>query len=219
VRSPSRILQLDFDGTLVEGDVSTAILARFAGPEWPRRVDAASHHLLEDPDSPLLIETMTEGFAHLKGEPEAFLRYARESHPARPGLSQLIEAAAFYGFEVHVVSNGFAFYIEDYLRAAGVEGRVSIHTGETTPVGLVYRDAGGRPTLRRFKQGWAEHFQTTGAEVVYVGDGASDVAAALLASFVFARDSLLSRLTGAATDVRAFGDLHDVARALRELYG
>jgi 2-hydroxy-3-keto-5-methylthiopentenyl-1-phosphate phosphatase len=131
----------------------------------------------------------------------------------------MIDTAASCGFEVHVVSNGFAFYIEDYLRSAGVFGTLSVHTGEASAEGLVYRDPGGAPTTRRFKQGWAAHFQEMGAELVYVGDGTSDLAAASLASMVFARDSLLSALSGKSHNVKAFDDLHDVARSLRELYG
>ncbi len=211
-------LQLDFDGTLAEGDVSTGILSRFLGPEWEERVEAASRALKADPDSPALVETMTAGFAGLTGDPEEYLRYAREHHPARPGLPELIESAERLGLECHVVSNGFEFYIRDYLRAAGVDGRVEVHTGAVSANGgLVYLGPEGLPSRGRFKLTWAEHFLRRQDLLVYVGDGSSDVAPAQLASVVFARDSLLTRLPATYQGtVRPFETLHDVARELED---
>jgi hypothetical protein len=46
------ILQIDFDGTVVEGDASTGILEHFVGIEWPARINAASRTLLTEPTAP-----------------------------------------------------------------------------------------------------------------------------------------------------------------------
>ena len=139
------ILQLDFDGTLAEGDVSTGILARFASPAWLERVESASRELKANPDSPVLIETMTAGYAELKGNREDFLRFARTHHAARPGLAVVVGAASRAGFECHVVSNGFEFYIREYLREAGVEERLEVHCGSDSEDGLRYLGPQGLP--------------------------------------------------------------------------
>lgn len=215
------ILQLDFDGTLAQGDVSTGILARFAGPEWEERVSAASRELLSDPESTALVDTMVAGYAALTGSRANQLRHAREQHPPRPGLRRLIEEAERLGLESHVVSNGFEFYIRDYLRTAGVEARVWIHSGSEVEDGaLAYLNPEGAPTRSRFKVAWAEHFLRRHAFLVYVGDGSSDVAPAQLASIVFARDSLLSGMPAAFQGrLRAFETPEDVAKGLDEMLG
>jgi HAD superfamily phosphoserine phosphatase-like hydrolase len=211
-------MQLDFDGTLVEEDASTGILGRFAGAEWPDRVDAASRVLRTDPDSPALIDTMIAGYACLGTDFGAYLDYVHEHHPPRPGLRELIDTASRLGIEVHVISNGFEFYIRDHLRAIGVEDRVAVHTGSVADGALLYRGPEGTPVRTRFKERWTRHFLRDGATVIYVGDGTSDVAAASLCFAAFARDSLLTGLQGSYKGALfPFETLQDVARELDAL--
>jgi 2-hydroxy-3-keto-5-methylthiopentenyl-1-phosphate phosphatase len=54
-----------------------------------------------------------------------------------------------------------------------------------------------------------------GGDVVFVGDGVSDHCAALVADRVFARDGLAEYLAGEGVSYEPFGDLRDVAAALR----
>jgi 2-hydroxy-3-keto-5-methylthiopentenyl-1-phosphate phosphatase len=215
------VLQLDFDGTLVEGDVSTGILARFAGPQWRERVEAASLRLVACPDSPDLIDAMVAGFADLGGLPEDHLRFAREHHRLRPGLSALIQTAERLGLDCHIVSNGFEFYILDYVRAAGVAGRVAVHCGTISEGGrLVYAGPEGLSVRAGFKRLWAEHFMARHRLLVYAGDGTSDLDAARLVPVVFARDSLLTHMqSGFAGELRAFETLHDITEGLEQLLG
>jgi len=214
---PRTILQLDFDGTLVEGDASTGILEHFAGPGWDQRISAASSKLSSDPESSALIDTMTKGYAALGTDFEAYIAHVHARHRARPGLRELIDVATSLDMEAHVVSNGFEFYIRDHLRAAGVEGRVSLHTGAAVGKVLSYAGPYGRPVRSRFKERWTEHFSRDGARVIYVGDGTSDIAAASMCAVVFARDSLLTALQGRFQgELRPFENLHEVARSLRE---
>ena len=162
---------------------------------------------------------MAAGFAALSGARDDYLRYARESHPVRPGLPELIVTAERLGWQCHVVSNGFEFYIRDYLRAAGVDGRVEVHSGSVSEDGsLVYVGPEGAPLRSRFKLAWAEHFLAQHDLLVYVGDGSSDLAPARLASIVFARDSLLTGLQEKfAGTLRPFDTPHDVAKDLSRL--
>ncbi|MEP7216773.1 MAG: 2,3-diketo-5-methylthio-1-phosphopentane phosphatase, partial [Anaerolineaceae bacterium] len=67
-----------------------------------------------------------------------------------------------------------------------------------------------------FKLAYAASLKNTGDVVTYIGDGASDVEAAMLAERVFARSTLLERLTGAHADVRPFETFHDVVASLNE---
>jgi 2-hydroxy-3-keto-5-methylthiopentenyl-1-phosphate phosphatase len=212
------VLQIDFDGTLVEGDASTGILEHFAGPEWPERINAASRTLLTGPDSTGLIDTMTAGYANLGTDFDAYVDYVRKHHPARPGLRELIDTADQLDIEAHVVSNGFDFYIREHLRAAGVDERVAAHTGAAEGKALSYAGPDGSPVRSRFKERWAKHLSRDGVTVIYVGDGTSDIAAASMCAVVFARDSLLTGLQGRFQgQLRPFETLYDVARSLREV--
>jgi len=214
------ILQLDFDGTLVEGDASTGILEHFVGADWPERINAASQTLRTNPGNSALIDTMIAGYAQLGTDFDAYVQYLHECHPARPGLRELIDTASRLGIEAHVVSNGFEFYIRDHLRGAGVEDRVPVHTGAARGPLLSYAGPDGRPIRSRFKESWTEHFLRDGVRVIYVGDGASDIAAASMCHAVFARDSLLTGLADRFQgELRPFDTLHSVAHGLREMAG
>lgn len=216
------LLQLDFDGTVAEGDVSTGILRRFVGEAWPRRVETASAALRQDPHSTALLEAMSGGFARLGGDWQAYLQYAHANHPVRAGLRELVLTTGRLGLPCHVTSCGFEFYIRDYLRRAGVEQQVAIHAGarRADGCGLEYTGPGGHPQLSAFKESWTRHFASLGYRVIYAGDGSSDVAPALLADAVFARDSLLSSLPASYNgSVHTFETLLDVARGLEELAG
>jgi 2-hydroxy-3-keto-5-methylthiopentenyl-1-phosphate phosphatase len=213
------ILQLDFDGTLVEGDASTGILQHFVGPEWPERLEAASRTLFTDPGSTALIDAMTVAYSQLGVEFDTYIAHVHKHHPPRAGLGLLIDTCARLGVEAHVVSNGFQFYIREHLGAAGVEDHVAVHCGSGQGSALSYAGPDGRTAGNRFKEAWTEHFLYQGAMVIYVGDGTSDIAAASKCAAVFARDSLLAGLREQRYDGRlqAFDTLLDVARGLSSL--
>ena len=212
---PPIILQLDFDGTLVEGDASTGILERFVGAEWPN-ASTPPVDLSDQPREPRLIDAMTAGFALLGTDFDSYIAHVREYHAARPGLRELVDTAERLGIESHIVSNGFEFYIRDHLKTEGVEEHVEVHTGAALGTELSYVGPDGKPIRTRFKERWTEHFRRSGATVIYVGDGTSDIAAASLCAVVFARDSLLTGLgeSGYAGMLCRFETLLDVAAGL-----
>jgi HAD superfamily phosphoserine phosphatase-like hydrolase len=217
------VLQLDFDGTLTDGDVNEGIFLRFLGPEWSSRIEDASRTLRRNPSSPALIETLQEASARLDTPVEDCLAYARSRNRLRPGLRELIETATRLGMETHVISYGFDFYVRDYLRSAGVDGHVAVHCGETSPAegGLLLRYLGpdGEEVTYDWKLRWTRRFLEDGASVVYAGDGGSDVAPAQLCHAVFARDALLRHMPPSYTGtLRRFETLRDVARGLEEVY-
>jgi 2-hydroxy-3-keto-5-methylthiopentenyl-1-phosphate phosphatase len=219
------ILQLDFDGTVVEGDASVGMLTRYVGKDWGRSFDEAMVTMRGDATSSALVDTMKRGCARLSPlDIDNCLRYARVHHPVREGLAELVTTAQELGLQVDICSYGFDFYISDYLRAAGVLDPVTLRCGRTTPHGdglaLTYTGPNGEDISNNWKEAWAANYQRRGLAVAYVGDGRSDLVAALQAAAIFARDDLLSNVppTYAGT-LRSFETLSDVARGLRVLYG
>jgi len=216
------ILQLDFDGTLVRGDVNEGLFRRFVGEEWTSRIESASHELSRDPSSPALIDALKEASSHLTATDEECLAFALENNPAREGLADLIETARRLGAESHVVSYGFSFYVRHYLQLAGVESALTLHCGEAPPdpEGRLLRYTGpdGQDVAANWKMLWTRQFRRDAGPLVYAGDGGSDLAPAQLCDVVFARDVLLSRMPKSyAGSIHAFETLHDIARGLEAL--
>jgi HAD superfamily phosphoserine phosphatase-like hydrolase len=217
------ILQLDFDGTLVHGDINEGLFRHFVGEEWTARIEAASHELRRDASSPALIDALKEASAHLEATDAECLAFAMSNNPVRDGLPELIETALRFGMECHIVSYGFEFYIRHYLRLASVEDRVAVHGAETSSgtKGRLLRYTGpqGEDVAFDWKMRWTREFRERAGLLVYAGDGGSDVAPAQRCDLVFARESLLSGLPGSFHGtVRPFGTLHDVARGLEEVF-
>jgi 2-hydroxy-3-keto-5-methylthiopentenyl-1-phosphate phosphatase len=219
--APRLVLQLDFDGTLTEVGVTEAIMERFLGPEWTQQIEAASRVLHGDPSSPALLDALKAAARHLiASEPEC-VAYALQHAPPRRGIDEMIATAERLGFECHVVSYGLDFYVKHYLRS--VLNDVSIHCGETQRdkdgLQVQYRGPDGHPLTASWKQTWIDHFLGLGAEVVYAGDGSSDIAPAQSAATVFARDALLRGMPPSyAGRLLPFETLHDISRGLEEVY-
>jgi HAD superfamily phosphoserine phosphatase-like hydrolase len=224
VKTRHAILQLDFDGTLVHGDVNEAMFRRFTGEEWNSRIETASQELARDPSSPALIDALKKASAQLAASDAECLAFAIENNAPRDGLPDLIETARRFGMECQVVSYGFEFYIRHYLEMAGVEREIEVHGGRTerSPTGRLLRYTGpqGEDVAADWKILWTQAFRERAETVVYAGDGGSDVAPAQLCDVVFARDRLLSLMPAAyPVTLRSFDTLHDVARGLEELFG
>lgn len=225
LRPTDLILQLDFDGTLTRADVNEALFRHFGGEEWSARIEAASHELRREPSSPALVRTLQAASKGLTFSEAECLAYAKRTAPPREGIGQLVGVAIENGFEIHVVSYGFDFYVLDYLREAGVDEQVAVHCGETSRredngIDLRYVGPHGEAVTHEWKMRWTRHFLGRGASIVYAGDGGSDVAPAQLCEVVFARDSLLRGMPSTYQGVlRSFETLHDIARGLEELFG
>jgi len=125
---------------------------------------------------------------------------------------------------VDVCSYGYDFYIASYFEDAGVLADVNLRCGRTTRVknalSLSYTGPEGEDIGNNWKEAWSADYKRRGLSVVYVGDGRSDLVAALQASVIFARDDLLADVPSTYVGVlRPFETLTDVAGGLRELYG
>lgn len=196
------------------------MLRHFAGDAWLPDLEAGLDALGRDPASPNWVDTLQRGCALVHASRAECLAYVRANFVARPGLAELVAAAERRGIEVHVVGFAFDLYVEDFLREAGVLDRVSLHCGRVRETGdglsLEYVGPRGAPVQRSWKETWADHFRRSG-ELIYTGDGRSDVGAAVRARLVFARDDLLASMPPSYEGVVSeFDTLLDVARGLDE---
>src|SRR6185369_6691520 len=105
-----RTLILDFDGTLTMADVGDAVCEKFAPSEWRDIDDQWVRHEISLPEAQRRMWALARATREQAAE---FLR--GEAGRMRPGLPQLLEAAAAKGVEVWLASGGFDFYIEMLL--------------------------------------------------------------------------------------------------------
>ncbi len=169
----------DFDGTITEVDTAEVILDKFSTEDW-RRED----QLLEA-GKISLEECMRRQFAPVKAT-ESQMISAIDGIRVRQGFRELVDYCDKKRIELVVVSAGLDFIIKKKLE--GIDGRMKIISpvAKTTPNGveLVF------PRIQRpgadFKVQFLDKAKSKGRCVYYIGDGASDFAAAAKADFVFA---------------------------------
>jgi 2,3-diketo-5-methylthio-1-phosphopentane phosphatase len=193
VTRPSKVLVLDFDGTVTDKDIGDEICDRFAPSTW-RDIDAAWVR-----NEISLPEAQRRMWALARAEREAALAYARDVGHLRPGLDGLLDTATAQGWELWLASGGFDFYIEailgerlqrfsrvHYNRARFINGGIDVDF----PHGDL---ACGRCAV--CKGLVCDRARVEATQVWFVGDGASDRCVIGRADRVFAvRGSILERV-------------------------
>jgi len=200
---------VDFDGTVVDQDVSEEILGAFAPPEWWdidlefQRGEIGSR------------ECLTRQAALLRGTQEDMLAFAVDRYRPDPTFGPFVAWARGCGMTVAVASDGFGFYVEEMLRTAGISG-VAVRTNRVSirphrPV--VFDFPEGHPICRTCgtcKMSIVQRYRETGGPVAFVGEGHTDRYGALYADVVFAKKHLpeICRADGVPfTEWRTFDDV------------
>jgi len=201
---------MDFDDTIVLDNTARQLFERFADPAWHEAEERYQQgHLSVEQFNAAALDLVDAS----KPEIEEFVRGVARP---REGFLRLTDWAHWHGWLPVVVSNGFNLYVDPILDDLGVD-RVARHAGRARfdyRWRVSYLSPRGIEVQEGFKVGYAAAFRGAGDFVVYVGDGASDVEAALLAPVVFARSTLLERLTGGHPHVSPFESFDDVVAVL-----
>lgn len=208
------IIQIDFDGTITEDDVSFVLLDTFAKGDWRKLFQQYRENKISVGDF------NTKAFAMVKAGSEELLQVARDKVRLRDGLHNLVAYCQERGFRLVIVSNGLDFYIKSILEDVGL-GNIEVHAAQTrfNADGLEVQYIGpeGNPLKSGFKEAYTKLFLKQGYQVAYVGNGPSDVFPASLAQHVFARDGLLESCREKNLACKPFDDLNDVVRGLKLL--
>jgi 2-hydroxy-3-keto-5-methylthiopentenyl-1-phosphate phosphatase len=189
-RIPIRAVVIDFDGTICPQDVSEEILAEFASPEWWeidlefRRGEIGSR------------ECLVRQGALLSGTNEAMLEFALDHFALDPSFVPFASWAQESGIHVVVASDGFGFYLEPMLRAAGVDG-VTVYANETA-MGNGRQPTFSFPNSHPICVGCGTckmlvvlQSRERHGPVAFVGEGHSDRYGALYSDLVFAKKHLV----------------------------
>jgi 2,3-diketo-5-methylthio-1-phosphopentane phosphatase len=206
----ANVICLDFDDTIVLDNTARQLFERFAAPEW-RESEAAYHA------GKLSVEQFNIAALDLiDASLEEMQAYVNEVARVRDGFLELTDWAHWHGWQPIVISNGFDFYVNVVLDQLGLD-RIARHAGRARfeyRWRATYLSPRGVEVQEGFKLGYAAALRNAGDFVVYVGDGASDVQPAKLASAVFARDTLLARLDGAHERIYPFETFTDIVTVM-----
>ena len=205
-------IQCDFDDTITVNNVSEELRKTYASEEW-RGIEEgykAGHFSVE--------ESNRRQFALIRATEEQIEQHVIQTTVVRPGFSAFVEYCQGKGIQLVVVSSGVDLYIDPILRNLGLDdlerysgmGQVSNHG-----VTLGYTDPFEAPLEEGFKRAHVLFLKQRQRPVVYIGDGASDIAPAAAADFVIARSTLAESYRSRSLPHFRFHDFHDVLRIVK----
>ncbi|MHB8105110.1 MAG: HAD-IB family phosphatase [Dehalococcoidales bacterium] len=209
-------IQLDFDGTVTEEDVSFLLLDKFANGDWRK-------YLEEYTSNKITVGAFSKKvFGMITADEKTLTDFVLNSPKAktRRGLWELLDYCKRKGIKVVIVSNGLKFYIEAILNKKGISG-VEIHAGENvfSPSGMQVRYLGpdGKELDDGFKEAYTDMLHQQGYQVVYIGDGNSDIYSARKTKYICAIDTLLKRCQQEDLNWYPFEDFLDVLKDVRRI--
>jgi 2-hydroxy-3-keto-5-methylthiopentenyl-1-phosphate phosphatase len=209
-------VQVDFDGTITVEDISFMLLDEFAGDSWRNILAEYSA------GNKTVGAFNREVFGMVKADYRTMLEKVMTSNKSatRPGFRELKDFCELRNYRIIVVSNGLTFYIEAILKNMGMDG-IEVHASENdfTPGGMKvgYFGPDGNELDVGFKEAYTKMLLREGYQVIYIGDGASDIAPARLAGKVFATCDLLDKCREEHIDCMPFNDFFDVMKGLEEI--
>ena len=207
-------VQCDFDDTIVTGNVGKSLLNAFASAEW-RTIEN-----LYSTGAITVEETNRREFALLNITKQTIEDHVFKTAELRPGFPEFLEHCASTGLNFSVVSNGVDLYIEPALRSL-FSSTAQLHSahGKITENGISisYLDPHGMDCQDAFKLSWLRYFKSQGQEVIYIGDGKSDISAALEADYVIATSSLEDYFRSERLNYFEFKDFYDVRQAINRI--
>jgi 2-hydroxy-3-keto-5-methylthiopentenyl-1-phosphate phosphatase len=208
------LVQCDFDGTIVEGDIGFRVLRSFASEDWRRL-------LTEYRAGRISVGSFNTGaFAMVKADRQTLLEFVVSKYKIRDGFQELVAYCRREGFKFTIVSNGLVFYIEAILKHIGIDNiDILAAQAEFTPEGIEARYIGPKGNLIQdgFKDTYLRSFLSEGYRVVYIGNGLSDASPARQAYHVFATGGLLEYCKKMNLNHTPFVDLNDVVSGLELL--
>lgn len=172
----NRVILCDFDGTISTHDVTNALCNVYVGPRyleiealWERGAISATE----------CYEREYEALALRKGQIDEML----ERIGISPGSQRFLSVAQERGWEFHILSAGFDYFIDTILGRYGISVPYTANhmsfTGSGEP-SLAFLDHDD-PECRRFKHpcaGCKPHhwraWKSRGYRIAYLGDGSTD---------------------------------------------
>ena len=208
------IIQCDFDGTIIKNNLSVLLREKYACDGWQ---DIESSYL----NGRLSVEQSNKlQFALIK-EPKAKLQqFVRHHMELRAGFPEFVRQCRNTGTSLVIVSSGLDFYIEPVLDQINTLD-LELHCGQASfdknGIDVAYFDPEGNIINVGFKKKYLRWLKKRDKNIIYIGDGLSDLDAARRADHVFATGHLVTLLEGKSANCHVFSDFYDILKLIHFL--
>ena len=208
------IIQCDFDGTIIKNNLSILIREKYACNDW-QKIDSDYLH------GHITVEQSNKlQFALIKEPKERLQAFVRQHIELRSGFVEFVRYCQESAIPIVIVSSGLDFYIEPVLIEIGMSD-LEVYCGRTSfnrdGIDVAYYDPVGNIVSDGFKKKYLIWLKERGTNIIYLGDGLSDLEAARQADHVFATGHLLDLLDKYSIERSAFSDFYDIQRQIRLL--
>jgi len=208
------IIQCDFDGTIIRNNLSVLLREKYACGDW-KKIDSDYLH------GHLTVEQSNKlQFALIKEPKQRLQEFVRQNIELRPGFAEFVRYCQESTIPFVIVSSGLDFYIEPVLVAIGMPD-LELHCGRTSfsrnGIDVSYYDPEGNIINHGFKKRYLTWLKKRGENIIYLGDGLSDLEAARQADHVFATGHLLDLLDTHSIECSAFSVFYDLLHQVRLL--
>jgi 2-hydroxy-3-keto-5-methylthiopentenyl-1-phosphate phosphatase len=210
---PKTAVQLDFDGTVTEEDVSFLLLDTFVGSSWRRYFDEYSSGKIS------VGAFSKKVFGMMIADKKTMTNFVLNNPrvKVRPGFKEFVDYCKNSGIEVVIVSNGLTFYIEAMLEKLGIDG-LDVHAAENVfspgGMGVRYLGPNGKELETGFKEAYTDMLCKMGYRVIYVGNGTSDIDPSRKAHYICATADLLVHCQSENFKCYPFNDFYDVIKII-----
>jgi 2-hydroxy-3-keto-5-methylthiopentenyl-1-phosphate phosphatase len=182
------IIVLDFDGTVAEDDVQQTIMDHFADKSAWRAINSAWAA------GEMTTEMRSRRQWDLIDASEAELLEFIQTRRLDPGIKDFVTFCEAAGYPVHIVSDGFDFYVAPLLAREGLDNiPVSVNSlhfdGNVRHMKFLHQRSPDQ-YYGNDKTFVIEQLRQPGVAIAYAGDGFSDRAAAHVADLLFAKSKL-----------------------------
>ena len=209
------VVVTDFDGTLMEQDVSDAIMEALGIDRTPELKAVVERIWAGTAGSK---EWLTTGYRMVEGR-QAEVDEVLKGIVPRAGAHDLVDFCQARGIQLVVLSDGMEYYIEHLMAKHEL-------VADEVIVNPIRFEADGSFTLelqnRNAACSWCgcckadvvRQWRAEGAHIIYIGDGFSDMFGSMFADTVFARSSLARYLQEQGQPYYPFETFHDVLKVL-----
>jgi len=208
------IIQCDFDGTITRNNLGILLRENFARGDWQKiDSDYLRGHLTVEQSNKLQ-------FALIKEPKERLQEFVRRHIEVRPGFVDFVSYCRESAIPFVIVSSGLDFYIKPVLAQIGMPD-LELYCGQTSfngdGINVSYCDPEGNIINEGFKKEYLTWLKKRGKNIIYIGDGLSDLDAARQADHVFATGHLLGLLSSESIVCSGFSDFCDLLHRVRLL--
>jgi len=208
------IIQCDFDGTITRNNLSTLLRENFASADWQR---IESDYL----DGSLTVEQSNKlQYRLIKESKEKLQEFVRQHIELRPGFLEFVGYCRESAIPFIIVSSGLDFYIETVLAQIGMPD-LELYCGQTSfsrnGISVSYFNPEGDIINEGFKEKHLTWLKKRDKDIIYIGDGLSDLEAARHADYVFATGDLLGLLSTEPVVCNGFSKFDDILHQTRLL--